>query len=89
MLGLFWIQSLWPSDSIPERIFRKIDFEKKSAGDKKAGGSCYKCSKYTSITMLIAAYWILEPFGEVGAKFCLQLSSWTHFAKINNKKMAV
>ena len=35
--------------------------------------------------MLTAALWILEPFGKIGAKFSLQLSSRTQFAKISNK----
>ena len=35
---------------------------------------------------LIAASMTLEPLGEVGANFSLQLSSRTQFAKINNKK---
>ena len=36
---------------------------------------------------LIAASMILEPLGEVGANFSLQLSSRTQFTKINNKKV--
>ena len=35
---------------------------------------------------LIAASMMLEPLGEVGANFSLQLSSRTQFTKINNKK---
>ena len=35
---------------------------------------------------LTAASWILDPFGEIGANFSLQLSSGTQFAKISNKK---
>ena len=31
---------------------------------------------------LTAASWIMEPFGEIGANFALQLSSRTQFAKI-------
>ena len=34
---------------------------------------------------LIAASMILEPLGEVGANFSVQLSSRTQFTKINNK----
>ena len=34
---------------------------------------------------LTAASWIMEPFGEIGAVFSLQLSSRTQFAKISNK----
>ena len=30
---------------------------------------------------------IMEPLGEVGANFSLQLSSRTQFTKINNKKV--
>ena len=30
---------------------------------------------------------VLEPFGEVGANFSLQISSRTEFTKINNKKV--
>ena len=36
---------------------------------------------------LIAASLTLEPLGEVGANFSLQLSSRTQFTKINNKKV--
>ena len=36
---------------------------------------------------LIAVSMMLEPLGEVGANFSLQLSSRTHFTKINNKKV--
>ena len=35
---------------------------------------------------LTAAFWTLEPFGEIGATFSLQLSSRTRFDKINKKK---
>ena len=35
MSGLIWIQTVWHSDGIPERIFRKSWFWKKSADDKK------------------------------------------------------
>ena len=35
---------------------------------------------------LIAASMTLEPLGEVGANFSLQLSSRIQFTKINNKK---
>ena len=34
-----------------------------------------------------AAFWTLEPFGEIGANFSLQLSSRTRFDKINKKKV--
>ena len=34
-----------------------------------------------------AASWIMEPFGEIGAIFSLQLSSRAQFAKISNKKV--
>ena len=36
---------------------------------------------------LTAASCILDPFGEFGANFSLQLSSRTQFAKISNKKV--
>ena len=36
---------------------------------------------------LTAASWIMEPFGEIGTNFSLQLSSRTQFAKISNKKV--
>ena len=36
---------------------------------------------------LIAASMMLEPLGEVGANFSLQLSSRTQFTKVNNKKV--
>ena len=36
---------------------------------------------------LTAAFWTLEPFGEIGANFSLQLSSLTQFDKINKKKV--
>ena len=36
MSGLIWIQIVWHSDGIPERIMRKIYLEKKSADDIKA-----------------------------------------------------
>ena len=35
---------------------------------------------------LTAASWVMEPFGEIGANFSLQLSSQTQFVKISNKK---
>ena len=38
-------------------------------------------------TELIAASMMLEPLGEVGANFSLQLTSRTQFTKINNKKV--
>ena len=38
---------------------------------------------------LIAASMMLEPLGEVGANFSLQLSPRTQFTKINNKKVIV
>ena len=34
---------------------------------------------------LTSAWWILEPFGEIGANFSQKLSSRTQFAKISNK----
>ena len=36
---------------------------------------------------LTAAFWIMDPFGEIGANISLQLSSRTQFAKIKNKKV--
>ena len=36
---------------------------------------------------LIAAFWTLEPFQEIGANFSLQLSSRTRFDKLNKKKV--
>ena len=36
---------------------------------------------------LTAAFWTLEPFGEIGAYFSLQLSSRTRFDKIKKKKV--
>ena len=36
---------------------------------------------------VIAASMMLEPLGEVGANFSLQLLSRTQFTKINNKKV--
>ena len=36
---------------------------------------------------LAAAFWALEPIGEIGANFSLQLSSRTRFDKINKKKV--
>ena len=36
---------------------------------------------------LTAASWILDPFGEIGDNFSLQLSSRPQFAKISNKKV--
>ena len=36
---------------------------------------------------LIAVSMMLEPLGEIGANFSLQLSSRTQFTKINNKKV--
>ena len=36
---------------------------------------------------LIAAFWTLEPFGEIGANFSLQLSSRTRFEKLIRKKV--
>ena len=41
----------------------------------------------SSASGLTAASWIMEPFGEIGANFLLQLSSGTQFAKISNKKV--
>ena len=37
---------------------------------------------------LTAASWIMEPFGEIGAYFSLQLSSRTQFAKISTKELS-
>ena len=34
-----------------------------------------------------AASWIMEPFGEIGANFSLQLSSRTQFVKLVIKKV--
>ena len=36
---------------------------------------------------LLCTSWIIEPFGEIGTNFSLQLSSRTQFAKISNKKV--
>ena len=36
---------------------------------------------------LIAVSMMLEPLGEIGANFSLQLSSQTQFTEINNKKV--
>ena len=36
---------------------------------------------------LTAAFWTLEPFGEIGANISLQLSSRKRFDKINKKKV--
>ena len=36
---------------------------------------------------LTAAFWMLEPIGEIGANFSLQLSSRARFDKINKKKV--
>ena len=36
---------------------------------------------------LTAPFWTLELFGEIGANFCLQLSSRTRFDKINKKNV--
>ena len=36
---------------------------------------------------LTAASWIMEPFGEIGANFSLQVSSRTQFVKIGYKKV--
>ena len=38
--------------------------------------------------MVTAASLIMEPFGEIGANFSLQLSLRTQFAKISNKKLS-
>ena len=35
LFGLIWIHTVWRSDGVPERIFWKIWFWKKSADDKK------------------------------------------------------
>ena len=40
-----------------------------------------------SILWLYTASMMLEPLGEVGANFSLQLSSRTQFTKINNKEV--
>ena len=39
------------------------------------------CAELSAVSMM------LEPLGEVGANFSLQLSSRTQFTKINNKKV--
>ena len=36
---------------------------------------------------LTAAFWTLEPFGEIGANFSLQLSSRPRFDEINKKRV--
>ena len=38
---------------------------------------------------LTAASWLIEPIGEVGPNFSLQLSSQTQFAKVKNKEVIV
>ena len=38
-------------------------------------------------TGLTAASWIMDPFGEIGTNFSLQLSTRTQFAKISIKKV--
>ena len=35
MSGLIWIQTVWHFDDIPEEVFEKVDFEKKSIDGKK------------------------------------------------------
>ena len=35
---------------------------------------------------LTAASWIIEPLRKIGANFALQLSSRSHFTKVENKK---
>ena len=37
--------------------------------------------------VLTTAAWIMEPFGEIGTIFFLQLSSRTQFANISNKNV--
>ena len=47
----------------------------------------YNAQRVHLCAELIAASMMLEPLGEVGANFSLQLSSQTQFTKINNKKV--
>ena len=50
-------------------------------------GFSYNAQRVHLYAELIAASMTLEPLGEVGANFSLQLSSRTQFTKINNKKV--
>ena len=42
-----------------------------------------KCAEFT------AAYWMLNPFGDIGANVSLQLTSQTQFAKCKNKTFSL
>ena len=52
MSGLIWIQIVWHSGGIPERIFQKVDFEKKSADDKKTWKNFQGANKFLIIFIL-------------------------------------
>ena len=71
MSGLIWMQTVWHSDGIPERIFRKMCFWKQSADDKN--------TKLTS--MQIACKTILR--GSI--LVWLWLSCWQFFGEGTNR----
>ena len=39
MSSLIWIQTVWCSDSVPKKLFGKVNFEKKSADNIQGGQS--------------------------------------------------
>ena len=43
MSVLSWIQTVWQSDSVPERIIWKVNFKKKSADDNKSMKHYHAC----------------------------------------------
>ena len=45
MSVLIWIQTLQHSDSIPERLFEKVNFEKKSADNNKSMKNYRACKE--------------------------------------------
>ena len=54
---LIWIQIVWHSDSVPEKCFEKVNFEKKSADDSKSIKIIQRAKSYK-----ISAYWIYSRF---------------------------
>ena len=44
---LIWIQPVWHYDSIPKQIFKKANFEKKSADDNKSMKNYPACKDFS------------------------------------------
>ena len=49
MFGLIWIPTGYHSGDVPERFFLKVNFEKKSADDKKKLQNHPACKELTEV----------------------------------------